>query len=69
MFSFPGNVTSHLRNIEAPTGVVVNTSNAAKAEAEAPTVAAPIGPVAGAVHSIMVSNPKFEEYQRIQVWS
>ena len=58
--SLEGNITSHLRNIEAPKGVVVNISNTAKAspEAEAPTVAAPIGPVAGAVHGIMVSNPK-----------
>ena len=57
MFSFPWRVTLPLilRNIEAPKGVVVNISNTAKAspEAEAPTVAAPIGPVAGA--GIMVS--------------
>lgn len=36
-------------------------------------MAAPIGPVAGAgimvSYGIMVSNPKFKEYQRIQVWS
>ena len=64
--SLEGNVTSPLRNIEAPQGVVVNISNTAKAspEAEAPTVAAPIGPVAGA--GIMVSWYPIPNFKNIK---